>query len=156
MSAAPLRQQRPIPHARPAASPSSAGRASQAAAGQPARPAAGRGRQGQPHRHLRSVTAPEQGRSLMPFMWACILPVIAALAVVLLINTSMAEGAYERRDLKIEIAALHQEAETLSETIEANGAPEALAARAERLGMAPAEALGFVSLSDRIVLENGK
>ncbi|MDN4483969.1 hypothetical protein [Demequina lignilytica] len=149
MSAAPLRQQRPIPRQRPdqrAGAPAT-GRASRSAAG--ARPSG-------PQRHLRPVAAPEQARSLMPFMWACILPVVGALAAVLLINTAMAEGAYERRDLKIEIAALHQEAETLSETLEANGAPEALAARAEQLGMAPATALGFMSLSDGIVLENGK
>lgn len=144
MSAAPLRQQRPIPQ-RAGAAPMRPGTA--------ARPSTTGPEQG---RHLRSVSAPEQARSLVPFMWACITPVVGALAAVLLINTTMAEGAYERRDLKIEIAALHQEAQGLSETIEANGAPAALAARAEQLGMAPATALGFVSLSDGIVLENGK
>ena len=137
MSAAPLRQQRPVTQPRP-------------------QPRQRPSRAAEPARHLRPVAAPEQGRSLMPFMWACIAPVVGALAAVLLINTSMAEGAYERRDLKIEIAALHQEAQHLSETIEANGAPDALAARAKQLGMAPATALGFVSLSDGIVLENGK
>ncbi|WP_296664468.1 hypothetical protein [Demequina sp.] len=132
MSAAPLRQQRPA-RGRPAAPPAPGERP-----------------------HLRSVQAPEPSRSLVPFAWACVAVVLAALASVLLVNTAMAEGAYERRDLKIEIASLHKERAGYLETLEANSSPANLAARAEGLGMAPAMALGFMSLSDGIVLETGK
>ncbi|WP_062517926.1 hypothetical protein [Demequina gelatinilytica] len=129
MSAAPLRQLRTAPAPRP---------------------------QGSPGRHLRPVAAPERSRSLAPFAWICGLTVVAALAAVLLINTTMAEGAYERRDLKLQIRDLHVQEAALLETLDANASPEGLADRAERLGMAPASALGFMSLSDGIVLETGK
>ncbi len=137
MSAAPLRQSRQASHARPSTAGTQAGGAQERRA------------------QLRPVAAPEQARSLLPFMWLCIGIVIAALSAVLLINTTMAEGAYERRDLRIEIAGLHQESQSLQEGIEANGAPMSLAQRARDLGMVPASAQGFVSLSDGIVLENG-
>lgn len=135
MSAAPLRQQRTY-RARPVQ-------------GAPA-PVPG------DRRHLRPVQAPEQARSLMPFAILCVAVVVGALAAVLLINTTMAQGAYERRDLRIEIAALHKESAASLEILEENASPATLASRASALGMAPAEALGFVSLSDGIVLETGK
>ncbi|WP_062465065.1 hypothetical protein [Demequina soli] len=109
-----------------------------------------------PRRHLRPVAAPESSRSLVPFAWLCVAIIVAALASVLLINTTMAEGAYERRDLKIQIADLHTQQSALQETLDTNAAPANLARRAARLGMAPAPALGSVSLSDGIVLETGK
>ncbi|WP_062312871.1 hypothetical protein [Demequina rhizosphaerae] len=109
-----------------------------------------------PGRHLRAVAAPPTARSLVPFAIACVGVVLAALAAVLLINTTMAEGAYERRDLKIQIRDLHVQQAALQETLDTNASPEELARRAARLGMAPAAALGFVSLSDGIVLETGK
>ena len=132
MSAAPLRQTRASARPRPAARPVTE------------RP------------QLRPVRAPEPSRTLMPFMWLCVGIVVAALAVVLLINTTMAEGAYERRDLKIEIANLHQEAETVRTQLEANASPANLAARAAALGMAPAEVTGTMSLSKSIVTDFGE
>ena len=107
-------------------------------------------------RHLRPVQAPETQRSLVPFAAACLAIVLAALAAVLLINTAMAEGAYERRDLKIQVAQLHKQRATLLETLEANASPSVLASAAESLGMERAGSLGAVSLADGIVLETGK
>lgn len=171
MSAAPARQSRPIPHAQPSrgaafdraaqsARSTSSARAAQAArtaqgarAGQAARaaqPAYGT----RSTRHLRAVAAPEQSRSLVPFAWLCALIVVGALGAVLLINTSMAGGAYERRSLKIEIAELHNERSALATELERNAAPATLAKRAKGLGMRPATVLGFVSLSDSVVIED--
>jgi uncharacterized membrane protein len=101
------------------------------------------------------VSAPQQARSLVPFTWVCIGIVVAALAAVLLINTTMASGAYERRDMKIEIAELHQQRATLISTLEANSAPQHLSGTAVELGMVPAGTLGFVSLENSLVLESG-
>jgi len=129
VSAAPARQQRA--YARPGAAPTE-------------------------RRHLRPVQAPETQRSLVPFAAACLAIVLAALAAVLLINTAMAEGAYERRDLKIQVAQLHKQRATLLETLEANASPSVLASAAESLGMERAGSLGAVSLADGIVLETGK
>lgn len=137
MSAAPVRQHRPSALASPARRTQSA-------------PAA------EPHRHLRAVVAPEQARSIAPFAWTCIIIVLGAMAAVLLINTQMAKGAFERRDLKLEIASLHQQADALSDTLELNGAPSSLAQRASALGMEPASTLGTVFIADGVVLEQGE
>lgn len=133
MSAAPLRQQRPSSRTASPRSPLTS----------------------PPRRdHLRAVAAPEQMRSMVPFAWVCVSIVIGAMAAVLLLNTTMSSGAYERRDLKIEIASLHQERATLVTQLESNSSPQFLANVASDLGMVPAKTLGFVSLQDSIVLES--
>ncbi|WP_084104256.1 hypothetical protein [Demequina sp. NBRC 110056] len=104
---------------------------------------------------LRAVSAPEQARSLAPFAWGCVAVVLAAMLAVLMINTAMSEGAYERRDLKIEIAQLHQQRASLISELESNSSPTFLAKEAAGLGMEPAESLGFVSLTDGSVLQQG-
>lgn len=143
MSAAPLRQQEPVRHETsrrhgPAGAPDS-----RLAPGHKPRPA------------LRAVPAPAQARSIAPFAWLCISIIVAALGAVLVLNTAMTEGAYDVRDLKIEIASLHQERAAALTQLEANAAPASLAADAAALGMVPAERLGFVSLADDAVLGEG-
>jgi hypothetical protein len=134
MSAAPLRQQRPATRGTPAQ----------------AKPFASPRRRD----HLRAVAAPEQIRSMVPFAWVCVSIVLGAMAAVLLLNTTMASGAYERRDLKIEIASLHQERATLVTQLESTSSPQFLANVASDMGMVPAETSGFVSLKDSVVLES--
>ena len=106
--------------------------------------------------HLSAVTAPEQARSLAPFAWACILIIVGALATMLAITTAMSAGAYERRDLKIEIAQLHQQRATLVSELEANSSPTYLAEAAQGLGMEPYTTMGFVSLGDGTMLGQGE
>jgi len=134
MSAAPLRQQRPSPRAgAPRPKPSQASPR---------------------HEHLRAVAAPDQVRSMVPFAWVCVTIVLGSMAAVLLLNTTMASGAYERRDLKIEIADLHQERSTLVTQLESNSSPQFLATAASEMGMVPAKTLGFISLKSAVVLES--
>ncbi|PKQ25713.1 MAG: hypothetical protein CVT64_08420 [Actinobacteria bacterium HGW-Actinobacteria-4] len=135
MSAAPARQFRPVTAPHPSA---------------PSYAPAPRTRD-----HLRAVAAPKHARSLVPFTWACFSMILGALAAVLVLNTTMAEGAYERRDLKIELADLHQQRATLISELEANASPQWLSTRAAQLGMEPAGTLGFVSIEDGTVLESG-
>ncbi|WP_084127090.1 hypothetical protein [Demequina sp. NBRC 110054] len=103
--------------------------------------------------HLRAVAAPEQARSIVPFAMLCVSVIVAALASVLLINIAMTEGAYERRDLKIEIAQLAQERDDLVTELEESSAAPRLAQRASELGMQSADTLGFVSLEQGVVLK---
>ena len=133
MSAAPMRHPRPIPAGRTQPAPASGGRRD----------------------HLRAVAAPEQARSLVPFAWTCALIVIAALSTVLLLNTSMAQGAYERRDLKIEIADLHEQHASLVTQLEQKSSPDQLGSDARDLGMKPATIIGFISIADNVVIESG-
>lgn len=148
MSAAPLRRPHDVP-TRPSVPSSSRASAARAV---PARPAARPATEQRPR--LRAVGAPEQARSLAPFAWTCVLIILTALGSVLLLNTAMAKGAYERRDLKIEIATLHQERSALISELEANSAPSLLAAAAEGLGMQRAEVGGVISLDDATVLDH--
>jgi len=105
--------------------------------------------------HLRPVPAPEHERTLAPFAWLCVMIVVAALGAVLALNTSMAKGAYQSRDLKIEIADLHQQRATALTKLEANAAPGALALQAQSLGMVPADHIGFITLATGHILEAG-
>ena len=143
MSAAPVRHPRPIP---------------QPSRTNPGRPGPNRQPNARPNpaqgRHLRAVQAPEQARSLVPFAWTCALIVIGALSAVLLLNTSMASGAYERRDLKIEIANLHEQKASLVTQLEQKSAPDQLRGDARELGMQPAARFGFISLADSLVIES--
>jgi hypothetical protein len=136
MSAAPLRSSTPLRTAAPLRRPAPA-------------PAAPR------REHLRPVPSPQHERSLAPFAWLCVLIVVAALGAVLALNTSMAKGAYESRDLKIEIANLHQQRATALTNLEAKAAPGALATEARALGMVPAKRIGFVTLATGHVLKAG-
>lgn len=104
---------------------------------------------------LRPVSAPQHERTLAPFAWLCVAIVLAALGAVLALNTSMAEGAYESRDLKVEIADLHQQRATALTQLESNAAPGALAQQAQTLGMVPADNIGFITLATGQVLEAG-
>lgn len=152
MSAVP--KHRPAPASRPAPVRGASARAATAAATAPRRQSP-RTEQAEPSRasHLRAVAAPQQARSLVPFALLCIGIVVAALASVLLINIVMTEGAYERRDLKLEIADLARQRDDLVMELEANAAPQQLAQRASELGMVQADTLGSVFLQQGVVLE---
>jgi hypothetical protein len=84
-----------------------------------------------------------------------VLIVLGALGAVLALNTSMAGGAYQSRDLKIEIADLHQQRAAALTKLESNAAPGALALQAQTLGMVPANHIGFVTLTTGQVLQAG-
>ncbi|MCR6711247.1 MAG: hypothetical protein NVV57_00530 [Demequina sp.] len=151
MSAAPARHPRPIqpaPHGpRPSTRTQPQRRAQPQRQSQPQRRAP-------QERHLRAVAAPEQARSLVPFAWTCALIIVGALTAVLFINTSMARGAYERRDIKIEIANLHEQKASLVTQLEQKSAPDQLGGDARELGMQPAARFGFISLADSLVIES--
>ncbi len=142
MSAAPLRNS-----ALHGAVPTSAGSHSAAPLGNPRTAAPQRSRD-----HLRAVGAPQQSRSLVPFATLCVGIVIAALAAVLILNTTMARGAYESQSLRIEIANFHQQRAALLTQLEAASAPGGLAHSAQNLGMVPASHIGFVSIGTGAVL----
>lgn len=125
------------------------------AAARPLAPAPHQAPARSPRPQLRAVAAPQQGRSIVPFAWACLAVVLSALGAVLILNTTMAEGAYDAREVKIEIANLHQERATALTQLEANAAPSALAAKAQALGMVPAERIGYVRLHDAQILAQG-
>lgn len=84
---------------------------------------------------LRLVEAPAHERSSTRFVMACIVLLLMSVLGVLLLNTEMANGAYERADLT---KVRSQEAiigEQLSQELADISTAENLSKRAEQLGM---------------------
>lgn len=131
------RPARRVPTPRPATPPSSA----------PAAPARRPG--------LSAHAAPEHSRSLVPFVAMCVAIVVGSLVAVLLLNTSMAKGAYETRDLRNELSYLEDQRSELRAALEEHASPQALAHAAAELGMVPATHVGFVTIGDGTVLAPG-
>nr|WP_129339603.1 hypothetical protein [Cellulomonas endophytica] len=117
------------------------------------RPTTGRlagGREGAPapRSRLRLVTAPLQARTRVPFVLLCMAVLGGALLAALLLNTTMATGAYEAYRLSNELGRLQQDRKDLEAELDRRAAPAALADAATGLGMVPADGTGWVRLSD--------
>jgi cell division protein FtsB len=74
------------------------------------------------------------------------------LMLLLLINTLLAQDAFELTNLKLEAKLVSDEREAIARQIDKLSSPEALAKSATALGMKPSENPTFLSL-DRPVIE---
>jgi hypothetical protein len=99
-------------------------------------------------------SSPRRG-SAVPFVALCVAIIVGALVSVLLLNTTMAAGAYEARDLLIETANLLEYRADLLLDLDAEAAPQNLVESATQLGMVPASDVGYISLEDGIVTHAG-
>lgn len=95
--------------------------------------------------------APDRvGRGAFVFI---VLGVVAAgLMVVLIINTTVAQGSFELTTLKTERAALAERESTLNAQLAALSTPESLRSMARELGMVPSRNPAFLRVSDGVVL----
>ncbi|MBN2176197.1 MAG: hypothetical protein JW722_00895 [Demequinaceae bacterium] len=91
----------------------------------------------------------------MPFAILCVTIIIGSLVAVLLLNTTMAAGAYEARDLLIETANLMERRADLLLELDEHASPQSLADKALALGMHPATEVGYISLEDGTVRRAG-
>lgn len=89
----------------------------------------------QPKPKLKLVEAPAQERSAFRFMLLCIAIVTAAIIGALLLNTEMANGAYERSRLQKQLSEEVIAGEQLSEQLADLSTAENLAKKAKKLGM---------------------
>ena len=78
------------------------------------------------------------------------------MVVMLVINTSLAQGAFTISALRAERATLTQQEQTLAETVAAAAAPESLEQRARALGMVPSQTPVFLSVPSGKVLGKPK
>ena len=101
-----------------------------------------------PRPRLRVVRAPQQARTRVPFVFLCMAILGAALLSALLLNTSMAGGAFERSSLTSRLGRLQQDQLDLVAQLDARSAPASLAQAAGGLGMVPANGTGWLRLSD--------
>ena len=87
-----------------------------------------------------------------PFVAVVVSLLAAGLLGLLMLNTALAQDAFELHTLKQESRALEDREEVLRREVEALQAPSELAARATELGMVPAGPPAFLRLSDGAVL----
>ena len=105
---------------------------------------------------LRVVRAPTQARTRVPFVLTCMSALAASLLGALLLNTSMAQGEYERQGLQSRLSESTQAVQSIEGQLEAASSPANLAAAARGLGMVlvPASQGGYLRLADGAVLGN--
>ncbi len=129
----------------------SAAQSAPARAPRPARTSA-TGRTQPESSRLHLVPPPARHRARVPFVMLCMGVLATALLTVLLLNTAMAQGEYERYGLATRLAQSAQRQQELVTRLDEVAAPARLAARARALGMVPSATGGYLRLSDGVVL----
>ncbi|MGL4744163.1 MAG: hypothetical protein ACRCXL_07210 [Dermatophilaceae bacterium] len=108
-------------------------------------------RVGDAGRRLRVVTPPTSGGSSR-FFFLCALLLLGGTIGVLVLNTTMAKGAYTMRDLQRRSDELADSQDEVRQSVQAVSGPGPLARRAREMGMVPADSAAFLRLSDGAVL----
>jgi hypothetical protein len=101
-------------------------------------------------RELRVVVGAPKGHAGL--VATCLLLLTAGLVAVLLLNTSMARGAFVLTDLQTRSSELADTESALRHAVDAQSAPAELAERALALGMVPSTSAAFLRISDGAVL----
>ncbi|GEM_PF-789814 len=86
------------------------------------------------------------------FVAICLAVLVSGFLAVLVLNTSMAKGAFVLDDLEGQSGQLADTQESLQHAIDAQSAPAELAQRALKLGMVPSSTAAFLDLSTGKVL----
>ena len=116
-----------------------------------------RGAQRKDRSHLR-IVAPLRPSKAGLGIYSLFLAGVLALGLVgvLVINTSLASGAYTLNELQRQQATLAEQEQSLAEQVALVSAPSALEKKARELGMVPSETPVFLSLKDGSVLGKAK
>lgn len=86
-----------------------------------------------------------------PLLVIILLAAAMTIGLPLVLNTHMAQRAYDIRDMKIQLAELKTETAGLETDIMVVSSPEVLASKAEAIGLVPAATVGIISLEQGIV-----
>ena len=105
-------------------------------------------------RHTRPVTGPVKGTAArprarsprMPFILLLVGLLGGALVCLLVISTTLAQGAFRITTLQAQNANLARQQQTLTNEVAQAGNPAVVAAEAQQLGMRPNPHLGFIDL----------
>jgi outer membrane murein-binding lipoprotein Lpp len=102
--------------------------------------------------HLRMVS-PLRAERASRGMFALIVTglLIVGMVVILVVNTTIAQGAFTVSELQAQQASLTQQEQALSRSIAAAAAPDALEQRARAMGMVPSESPVFLNPDGTIV-----
>lgn len=82
--------------------------------------------------------------------------VIAGMAVLLMVNTTLVQGAFDLQELQSQGDTLTLQEQALAQQVDAARTPQALQAQAQSLGMVPVPVPAFLRLSDGAVLGTPK
>lgn len=96
---------------------------------------------------LRVVEGTLPRRSVLPIAIVAIVVLLIAIIVPMVINTQMAETAFEIRDQQLELNELDAEAWTLQTKLQEVSSPVSLERAARAQGMVPAGQTGIITLS---------
>lgn len=112
-------------------------------------------RSARPHLRMVSPLRPERAsRGVFALVVTSVLGI--GMLAILLINTSLAQGAFTISELKSEQSALLQQEEALTEAVAAVAAPESLERQARAMGMVPSENPVFLDVTTGKVLGKPK
>lgn len=123
---------------------------SHAPGARPARPSARPRPAERPRLHV--VRAPAHARTRVPFVVLCMAVLAGALLGALLLNTTMAQGEYERFALQSRLAESTQSQQRITGELERAASPQNLATAAAALGMVPTAHGAYLRLADGVVL----
>jgi hypothetical protein len=108
---------------------------------------------------LKLVPSVSEGTQATHRFFAIFLSVVggAGLLILLAINILLAQDAFTLSELKAEAKVVSDQREAINRQIEAASSPEALAAKAQELGMRPSNSPIFLNLdADEQLLANGE
>lgn len=112
-------------------------------------------RSARPHLRMVSPLRPERAsRGLFALVVTGLLGI--GMVLILVINTSLAQGAFTISELQAQQSTLTQQEQTLAEAVAAAAAPESLEERARALGMVPSENPVFLDVTTGQVLGQPK
>jgi hypothetical protein len=112
-------------------------------------------RSARPHLRMVSPLRPERAsRGVFALVVTGLLGV--GMVLILVINTSLAQGAFTISELQAQQSTLTQQEQTLAEAVAAAAAPESLEAQARALGMVPTENPVFLDVTTGAVLGKPK
>ncbi len=106
----------------------------------------------QPRRTLHVVQSRRVGSPRAPFVMLVVTLLASGLVGLLLLNTSMQNGAFELAELEKKAEALQSQRAQLALEVEERATPAALAERASALGMVPNASPVFLRLPDGEVI----
>ncbi len=109
-------------------------------------------REPEPERRLQVVPQVEVSRSRSPFVLLVVVVLGAGLVGLLLLNTTLQQGAFAIHDLKVANSQLEERQGSLEHRVARLKAPENLAGRAQAIGMVPNTNPVFLRLSDAAIL----
>jgi hypothetical protein len=86
------------------------------------------------------------------FAVLCMALLAVGLVSLLMMNTALASGIYQLKDLRAQSGTLTDQQEQLTQVVDDLRSPRNLADRAQQMGMVPAKSMAFVRLSDGTVI----